>query len=375
MQARHLIMALRAGDHRQIMQAASLMAANFAAEGGPARRTERAVLDLAGRLAERTGEVEDAAFYRGTRGAGLFLRGRWREALRLLDEAYESYPHQRAGWHANAKLFATYALFYLGDLRELSRRATRLLAEAEQRNDLYVVVNLRTTSMVDLALAADDPVTAREHVKEAMDQWSQSGFLVQHWKAMVWSAEIELYAGDGVGACSILERDGAALKKSFLLNIQFVRATTAFVRGRSLVAAAPASGQPAWFLAAARRVAKRLERERMPWTVPLGAIVAAAAANAAGERGSALSFLEEAIHGADIADMALYAWAARYRYGMLLGGPEGKKRTLRAEEWLTGVGIRAPGRFARQILPGRWGDEDGNEERLLGEALRSDTDR
>ena len=58
-----------------------------------------------------------------------------------------------------------------------------------------------------------------------------SGFLVQHWKAMVWGAETELYAGEGARALDILDRDQRALRRSFLMHVQFLRATTAFVRG------------------------------------------------------------------------------------------------------------------------------------------------
>ncbi len=279
MQAWHLIVALRVGDRAQIIRAASLETAHLASEGGAEGRRELAVNELAGTLAEATNDPEGDTFFRGARAVGLFLRGRWREAHRALDAAYESYPNHRAGWHANAKLFSVYALYCMGDLRAQTRRATQLLAEAEQRNDLYIIVNLRTTSMVDIALAADDPDTARTHLREAMDQWSQSGFLVQHWKAMTWATETELYVGDGARALEILDRDERALKRSFLLHVQYLRAITAFVRGRSLIASIDAApSRRAERLAKARKLARQLDRENMPWTAALSRFVAAAAA-------------------------------------------------------------------------------------------------
>ncbi len=165
MQARHLIVALRLGDRTQIIRAASLETAHLASEGGVEGRRELAVTELAGTLVEATNDPEGDTFFRGARAVGLFLRGRWREAHRALDAAYERYPNHRAGWHANAKMFSVYALYCMGDLRAQTRRATQLLAEAEQRNDLYVIVNLRTTSMVDIALADDDPDAARVHLR------------------------------------------------------------------------------------------------------------------------------------------------------------------------------------------------------------------
>ena len=56
-------------------------------------------------------------------------------------------------------------------------------------------------------LAADEPETARRNVREAIEQWSHGGFLLQHWSAMASEVEIELYVGDGASAYARLERD------------------------------------------------------------------------------------------------------------------------------------------------------------------------
>jgi serine/threonine protein kinase len=354
MHARHILLALRVGDRSQVVRATSLEAAQLASMGGPVGRAETAAMEIAGRLVERGSDTEGDAFLRGSHAVGLFLRGRWRDAHRLLDASYEKYPNHKAGWHANAKLFAVYALFYTGDLHATKRRAVQLLAEAEQRNDFYIVVNLRTTSMVDIELAADDPGAARRHIREAMDMWSMSGFLVQHWKAMVWGAEIELYAGDGARAYEILERDRRALARSFLLHVQYLRAATGFIRARALVAAST-SKRSAARTREARRIARRLEREGMPWTAALASLVEAAALNLAGHRKAAIASLELAIHRCVVADMAVHAWAARQRLGLLIGGAEGDRRVREADDAMSAQGIVAPSRYAGVILPGRWG--------------------
>jgi hypothetical protein len=240
----------------------------------------------------------------------------------------------------------------------LARRATDLLAEAEQRNDLYLLVNLRTSSMVDVALAADDPHAARTHILEAMNQWSQSGFLVQHWKAMVWGADIELYVGDGLRACAILEREERALKRSFLMHVQFLRGMTLWVRARALIASIDNTPvRRPERIREARRIGRRLAREGMPWTDALSTMVAAAVQNAAGERAAAAASLESAIHRAVIADMPLYAWAGRHRLALLIGGAEGLRRSRDAEEAFRAQGVVVPARFAAMLLPGRWEPE------------------
>ncbi len=355
MQSRHLLLALRVGDRSQIVRATSLEAAHLASQGGAVGKRELAVTEIAGTLVERGSDAEGDTFLRGSHAVGLFLRGRWREAHRLLEGAYLKYPNHRAGWHANAKLFSVYALYYVGDLRGQTRRATQLLAEAEQRNDLYMVVNLRTTCMVDIALAADDPGAAQTHLREAMDQWSMTGFLVQHWKAMVWGAETELYTGEGARALALLDRDRRPLRRSFLMHVQFLRATTAFVRARALVASIEGGpGARRGRIAEARRIGRRLDRERMPWTAALSSMVVAAVENAAGNRAAAIQALETATHRTSIADMAIYGWAARHRLGLLLGGAEGARRVREAEAALSAQGIRAPARYAGMLLPGLW---------------------
>ena len=355
MQSRHLILALEVGDRSQVLRAMSLEAAHLASEGGAETTRERMVTEIAATLAESNDDTEGETFFRGSRAVGLFLRGHWSEAQRSLESAYERYPNHRAGWHANANLFAVYALSYLGDLKSLARRAKQLLAEAEQRNDLYIIVNLRTRPMVDIALAYDAPDEARNHIREAMDQWSQHGFLVQHWQAMVWGATTELYVGDGARACETLDRHQRALKRSFLLQVQYIRATTAFVRARSLIAAIEAApARRLELVAGTRRIARRLRRERMHWTEPLACLAFAAAANAMGERAEALASLESAVHGATLADMPLYAWAAQHRIGLLLGGVDGAQRVNDAEAAMTGHGIHVPRRYAALLVPGRW---------------------
>ncbi|HEX3769389.1 MAG TPA: protein kinase [Polyangiaceae bacterium] len=356
MQSRHLIAALAAGDRNQVVRAAALEAGHLASEGGLASRREIAVHEIAGVLTERGSDTEGETFATGTRAIGMFLRGRWREAHEHLVKAYEKYPNHRAGWHANAKIFDVYALFYLGELAAQTRRAKQLLAEAEQRNDLYVIVNLRTTSMVDIALAADDPETARTHIREAMDQWSQSGFLVQHWKAMVWSVETELYAGDGAKALAILDESRRALRRSFLLQVQFLRAMTQFARARALVAAASElrGGDRVRLAGGARAIARKLDRERMPWIDALARFVSAAAANVAGDRDGAIADLESAVHRANLADMTVFAWVARHQLGVMQSGADGGRRLREAEEALRARDVAFPARYAGMLLPGRW---------------------
>src|SRR4029077_13544920 len=97
----------------------------------------------------------------------------------------------------------------------------------------------------------------------------------------------------------------------------FIRVLTAFVRGRAAVAASEAvPRRRSARLAEARRLARRLARERMEWTAPLAALVTASVKNAEGDRHAAARALEQAVVLADAADMSLYAAAARHQLGL-----------------------------------------------------------
>ncbi len=357
MQARQLVLALRRGDRSQVLRAAVIYANHLATRGGPVQAHERSLSAIIDRLAIGSDSPLDVAYARGTGGVGFFLRGRWRDAVETIDEAYANTPNLVAGVQAQASLYAVYALVFLGDLAGVRVRQTRMLVDADQRDDLFTAVQLRVSHPTVLLLAADDPAGARRQTREAAALWTHSKFLIQDWQVMRSEAEIELYAGDGARAYERIEKDQVALKKSLLLTVQFMRALTAFVRGRAALASIESdSGVRSVRLAEARKLSAQLERERMPWTAPLAAMLAASAANVEGDVAQSVSALRRAADLAKAADMSLYAAAARYQLGRLLGGTEGKRLVESSDDVMVTQEIRAPARFATMLVPGRWGE-------------------
>ncbi len=360
MQARFLLLSLGAGDTEQVLRATALEAVQLATAGGAPGRRERALLDAAQRLAAASGSVESQAFVEGTRGIALFLRGRWREAREALDASHAGLQ-SRGQWHSNSVLFSVRSLYFSGDIKQLARRQGRIAADAYDRGDLYTLVNFAATTTVAIHLAADDPDGARRELREGMAQWSQTGFLVQHFQAMAFDPDIDLYMGDGAAAYDRLMRDRRALEKSHLLRVQFIRGIFHSTLGRSAVAAIAArpSRRDA-LLAEARRAARRLEREGMPWTSALAALVRAALANedaAGGEtrrRGATVAALHDAVAKAEAAGMAMHAAAARHRLGQVLRSEEGEALGRAARSAIAAEGVRDVERWVAIYLPGAW---------------------
>jgi hypothetical protein len=308
-------------------------------------------------LASRSG-TEGQLLLEGSRGLALYMRGRFREALEVLDAVYATFGESRLRNSAagkNVRLFAVYACYHTGRLREEARRAALLLRHVESQGDFYTSVCLRSTVMVDIRLAADDPDGARRHLSEAMAQWTRTGFSIQHWYAMLSGAHIELYVGDGAQARARIERDTRALKKSFLLHSRFIRGFTTHLRACCAIASIDADpSSRSARVREARRLARRLERDPAPWSRVLGSLARSAAANAAGERAEAIDALRGGLARSEEASMWLHAWAAAYQLGSLLGGEEGAAFVGRAERAMSEEGVRAPARMARMLLPGRF---------------------
>jgi hypothetical protein len=90
----------------------------------------------------------------------------------------------------------------------------------------------------------------------------------------------------------------------------------------------------------------------MPWSNPLASLLRAGGANFDGRPDEALHHLAAAEAGADAAGMRMYAAAARRQRGRLLGGDEGQELIRRADELMTGEGVREPDRVTHMLAPG-----------------------
>jgi serine/threonine protein kinase len=355
MQARFFILALRAGDSQQVLRAATIEVGQRASLGGREGKRERALVQMARDLTLRIGDTESEASLEAAVGMSMFLRGRWKQSREVLESSSTKMAQGRAYWQTSSLLFAMRSLYFSGQIKELVRRHARVLADADGRGDLSTKVNLATTIGITTLLAADDPEAALRQASDALDQWSQRAFFVQHWQAMAFVPDIDLYMGRGAKAYEDFKRQLPALKRSLLLNVQFVRGVTRYAHGRCAIASLESHPELRRVrVSEARSMARRLRRERMPWTTPLAAIVQAAAENAAGDRDAAAAALRTAAASAEAAGMAMHAVAARHRLGTLIGGEEGRSMVERANQAMTSEGIKNPARWLSIYLPGTW---------------------
>jgi serine/threonine protein kinase len=353
MQARHMVEALRVGEPLRVARATVLEAAHLAATGKPPTLRERRLIEIAQTLTRRLARPESDAYFNGIRGISMFHRGEWALANEFFERA-EKAPHEYAGASFN-RVYHVYSYAMRGDLKGTVKRMELLMQRARDRGELYTTANLGTTLLLTAALAADDLEGARRGLREALADWPQDRFLVPHYQAMVFGADIDLYAGEVAQAYDRFVERLPALKKSQFLYSGMVRTMSRAARGRLAVAAIAARPERrSQYIAEARLMAKLLEGETDPWVGTVAAVMRATVENAAGHRDVAIASLRLAIERMERTDTRVGLPVARYRLGQLLGGSEKRQVLETAMAELAAQGVVNPSRFADVSLPGTW---------------------
>jgi serine/threonine protein kinase/tetratricopeptide (TPR) repeat protein len=259
-----------------------------------------------------------------------------------------------ASWEVDAAaVMGLDPLWYMGSMRELARRAEELLHQARQRGNRWASNAVCTAASHAVWLAADRPAELVQLVEQAMAEWSQRDFQMQHFWELWALTHADLYAGDGPAAWQRIRARWPALRQSLLMTIEIVRIDAlGCAGGAALGAAEAATGREQRRL---RRVAlghaRRLGRLGPVWSRALGNLIAAGAI-APTDPASAGGVLESAIQGFEVTGMRLYAAAARWRLGELRGGQDGRALVQRAEEFMRSEEVVRPDRITAMLAPG-----------------------
>lgn len=355
--ARCLMSALEAREASRLVLGLSLEAPNVAMV--PAaffqRRADR-MLEVAGGLAERTGKAYDRAIALSGRGATEWLRGRWRPALELMDQASELIRRSSQGvsWeHALFEMWSMAALAQLGRFRELSERTTQTMRDAEERDDRYLARNCCLGEASLAWLAEDRPDWALTLAERAIG-WSPEEYTTQHYHHYLTCAQALLYKGDARAAYERSVREWPLLKTNMFLDAPCVRDELLHLRGRTAVAAA-ASAQAEErrrLLDAARKDARALAGHGLACGRGWAALLSAAADRLEGKQQSAAHGLERAQAEFRSAEMAAYEQASGYCLAAVLGGGRGEQLRAEALRYFSRQQVAAPDRFIGMLAPG-----------------------
>ena len=307
-QAKHLVLALRAGEPRRIARALAAEAGYAATSGNQGRNEGRAIVARAREVLLQAHDPHINALVEFSAGLIEFLHGDWKLAIETFERAEQAFLRYGRGvqWEINAaRGFVIWALGYRGQLGELARRVDIAAKDARERGDRYALAAL-CGGMPNLGwLVSGDAVLARKQVVDALSLWSRAGFHVQHYYEQLALAHVDLYEGNGEAAWLRITSRWGALTRSLLMRVQQVRVEMRFCRGAHCAGRSVTDRHHR--LAVAVADADDLEREDLPRAAGLAALLRAGIAEARGHVDDAVVRYREAIAALEASGTLLHA--------------------------------------------------------------------
>jgi hypothetical protein len=310
--ARHLALALDAGEPARVARALGLEAVSTAAIGGRRQRIDW-LLGRAKALAEGLQHAYTEAWNESASAAVAYLQGRWCSAFALATTADAMFRERCPGasWEIDSmQQIMRWSLCYLGRIEELARLLQPGLREASERSDRFATMSARSGFPNVVWLAQDDVARARSEADDAIAQWSQSGFHLQHLLDLFAQVQIDLYAGDGEAAIRRVSEKWRAIERSGLLRVALNRILALDLRARAAIAAAlGAGGNRRRLINLAAADARALARSGT-WGLGLAELLNGQIARVTGAPGAA-DLLQSAVTSLERYEMPLHAAAAR----------------------------------------------------------------
>jgi len=355
---RFLLSALRLGERWRVSRAIALETDFLAAIAKP-KRAER----LLERLETMTASLEEQgapAQLLTTRAfVELFTHNRFRRALASFTDAIASYRAVvgRAGFELDTvSMFCCWALYYLGEIGELSRRVPAMAEAASRNGNLYTAVTLRCAFPIAW-LARMSPTTIERELDHALASWTtvDGGYQLQHLFALSSRIDLALYRGEPEAVTARIAAERKPIRRSLvdrpplqgmLLRASFLRHAVACANQ------APAgSTRRKEALAEARSQLRALPKQ-LPVSRGVARMFEGLLAEVEGNPEAAVAHYRVAQAALDTHDTHLFAHATRDRLGRLIGGDEGSALRGDVRRWLEQENVRDPDTMLAMLLPG-----------------------
>jgi hypothetical protein len=358
--SRFLLSALRLGERWRVSRAIALET-DFLAASAKSVRAVR-LLDRLEQLTATLDELPAAAQLMTTRGfVDFFVRSRFRRALTHFSEAIASYRTVvgRAGFELDTvSMFCCWALYYLGEIGELSRRVPAMAEAAARNGNRYTAVTLRCAFPIAW-LARFEPDAIEAELDAAIGSWTSrggGGSQLQHLLALASRIDLALYRRRPEDVTPRIAPEWKLIRRSLLDRppLQGLMLRGAFVRHAVACAnhAPRGSSRRREALAEARGHLRRFPRRAVPVVVHCAQLFDGLIAEAEGRPEHAIAQYRAALPGLDEHDTHLFAHAARDRLGRLIGGDEGAALRAEARSWLDAESVREPDTMVEMLLPG-----------------------
>jgi hypothetical protein len=349
-------LSLNLGDPFRAARALSGYALTASLAGRKGRRYTAEVIGLIRALNAKLRDPYIEAFSHAADGFASYMLEDWTTASGHFSEAIVGFRDRCVGAAyelATVRNMLGRALANRGRLGELEAQVAPTLRDAIRRNDLFNVVNVRTTAGAILALAHDDIDGAASEIDEAEAALSPSGFQVQHVYWLIAAGMRDLYRGVPEEGLARLATHQAALKRSLLESVPSVRVMTTHLRARlHLALALRDKAHRDEHMEVASRCAHRLRSEQLPASEAFASLIEGTLLLLRGSRDEGIRDLRHAVGLFDKSDMSLCAAAGRDVLGRLVGGDEGRALVEAAHACFAREGIVSIERFVGLYAPG-----------------------
>jgi tetratricopeptide (TPR) repeat protein len=354
-QTRYLLLALKLGDPVRVARALAREAAFRAITSEPTGQRFVTMLDRAEALAARTNDAEAIGTTHAVRAMASFVNGSVRESMHRAAEA-ERILHTQCtnlDWEvSNLRVLRFLAGSFLGELKSHAERVQRELLEAEEYGERYAHNNLVTAVGYLPNLMADDPEGAIGMLDRAFSSLTHDRFHIQQLYHLTGVIQVELYTREGKPYSRLM---GAwpSISKALLLKVPTIQYALRHLRARAGIAQARVDrGERELLLRDAADSGAKLVAMRVPYAVGWGHAARAGVDATRGDRDRAIQRLEQAEASFYEGEMTLYAAAARYQLGRLIGSTRGRELRAHAQEWFEAQGVVKPANYIGMLLPG-----------------------
>jgi serine/threonine protein kinase/tetratricopeptide (TPR) repeat protein len=345
LQTRHMLHALKAGESYRIARALALEAGYASLDGQSNIERAQTLLRTAEQLSKKVDHPHALGMTYLVRGIVGFQFGWWKSACEGFEAAETLLREKCRGtaWEvATAHMFGPNSAFYLGNLTLLRERVPALLADAKNRGDIYAVSNLCLSNINAFWLIEDEPQIGRTEARMATENWSPRSYFAQHFYNLIASTNLDSYTGRFTDGLKRIHADWPVLQKSMLLRIQTIR--TVALQLRAQLALACLSAQPTLARDIERDV-NLLAKERTSWAQAFSDLYRGALLLRQKRSDRAQNYLEAALKGFRISDMALHAVVAQCYLAQAKPADEQRSMLNQAREAFKSGGVKVPDRM------------------------------
>ncbi|HEY3817033.1 MAG TPA: AAA family ATPase [Polyangiaceae bacterium] len=245
--ARHVLLALRAGDPVRAARALAMEGSYLASTRFREWPRAERVLAAATAAADLSGEPYAQAMVLGLRGIACCAAVRLEESVAILEQAvvrFRAHVPGSAFEITSAYFYLFVSMAYSGRYGELRPLLEEALVDARERGDRYAESTLRLGILNSTWLFAGDPQRARREIAQARRGLPDDRFRAVQYQALIAECWVDLYEGKYDHAHGLMHAAMPAIRRSLILHLQAYRAELAGLRGRiALSCAVGATGR------------------------------------------------------------------------------------------------------------------------------------